>query len=137
MEKEELNMPDPFGELIRQTPLDSPSEDFIDRVMAVVQSENAVVEEKTNLWDYIRAGLPYAALIVFCLFIFLTSDLPGLKNLPGQGLLTGQFMTCCISLVSSLKDIFTSGYITWGVLIGVAGGVIYFVDQAFSRKASY
>lgn len=137
IEHEEFSNNDPLGRLIRQTPLDQPSDDFISKVMSSVLVENEVQEEHKSHWVYIRSGLPYAALILFALFIVFTSDIPAFLNISGEGYFISAILSYIASVTRSLGSAFSAGYISWGILVGVAGGFIYLIDQAFTRKGAY
>jgi hypothetical protein len=136
MEKEEFNGNDELGRLIRQSPLDCPADGFVDRVMAAIQTENVVVPEKISFIGYVNLMMPYAALALFCMVFFFYSDLPFLNRILGRGFLTNEITPYFGILVDSLKSTFSSKYITYGFLIGLAGGFLFLVDRFFSRRST-
>jgi hypothetical protein len=136
-EHEEINRNDQLGRLINQIPLEGPSDDFVNRVMLAVQTENVILTEKKGWWVYVKSGLPLVALVVFIAIVFFTSDLPLLKDIPGEGYLVKQLFSFIETTFLMLSSAFSVGYVSWGILIGVAGGLIYLIDQAFTRRASY
>lgn len=137
IEHEEFNNHDYLGRLISQTPLDTPSDDFINKVMSTIQAEDAVAVEHKSLLTYFKSALPYAALVIFALFIGLTSDLPSFMDISGDGYFMTRILNYVASVTRSLGAAFSIGYVSWGILIGVAGGFIYIIDQAFTRKSAY
>lgn len=136
MENEELRSDDYISNLIRQTPLDSPADDFVDRVMAAIQAEPVVAPERKTFLSHMKSGLPFAALIIFCLLIFSTSDLPFLNGIPGKGYFMNEIMPYIGTLIASLKAAFASKYVTWGLLVAIAGGLLFLVDRFFSRRTA-
>ncbi len=136
MEKEEFSSNDDLGRLIRQSPLESPADDFVDRIMAVIQTEKEVIAEKISFFEYMNMVLPYAALVFFCIAFFFYSDLPFLNGILGQGHFTKEILPQYDILMDGLKNTFSSRYVTYGFLIGVAGGFLFLVDRLFSRRTS-
>ena len=136
MVKEEFNGNDDLGRLIRQSPLDCPADGFVDRVMAAIQTENEVVKEKISFLRYINLMFPYAALTLFCVVFFFYSDLPFLNRILGQNFFTNEIIPYFGMLTDSLKSTFSSKYITYGFLIGLAGGFLFLVDRFFSRRST-
>ena len=135
MEKEDIRSDDFLGNLIRQVPLESPSGDFVDRVMSAIQPE-AVATEKKKSYFYLQSALPYIALGMFCLLIFFTSDLPFLNNLSGKGSVLNEIIRSMAGLFKGIAASLDSKYISWGLLVGIAGGLLFFVDRFFSRRTA-
>jgi hypothetical protein len=137
MEHDELNRNDQLGSLISQMPLDSPSDDFIDRVMMAVQVKEVELEARKSWWDYLKSAIPYAAIILFIALVYFTSDMSFFKGMTGESVLVNQLFTFFGNSIRILASAFSTGYVSWGILIGISGGLIYLIDQAFTRKASY
>jgi len=137
MENEEIRNDDYISNLIRQTPLDCPADDFVDRIMAAIQTEPLVVSERKTFLPYIKSTLPYAALVIFCLLIFATSDLPFMNGIHGKGYIMNEIMPYIGTLIASLKAAFASKYVTWGLLVGIAGGLLFLVDRFLSRRTAF
>ena len=136
MEKEDIRSDDFLGNLIRQVPLESPSDDFVDRVMSAIQPEAVAAEEKKSYFFYLQSALPYIALGMFCLLIFFTSDLPFLNKLSGKGSVLNEIIRSMVGLVKGIAASLDSKYISWGLLVGIAGGLLFFVDRFFSRRTA-
>ncbi|MCX6277395.1 MAG: hypothetical protein NT004_04790 [Bacteroidetes bacterium] len=136
MEKEEVKNDDYLSRLIRQIPLESPSDDFVNNVMAVIQSESVVVTGKKSFFPSFNSALPYVAVILFCIVIFATSDLPFLNRIPAKGYFLNDILPYFGALVAGIKAAFTSKYVTWGLLVGLAGGLLFFVDRFLSRRSA-
>ena len=123
-----------FGNLIRQAPLDAPSDDFLENVMMAVSAEPEMVAEKWNLSGFLKAIWPYAALVVFFIIIYMTSDIPGMQQTSEGNLLSDMLLRSVETIIGSVKAVFSSAYVSWGLLVGMAGGVLYVFDQWLSRK---
>jgi hypothetical protein len=67
---------------------------------------------------------------------FFYSDLPFLNRILGQGFVSTEIMSHFEMLITSLKSTFSSRYITYGFLIGLAGGFLFLVDRFFSRRTT-
>ena len=84
MEKDEFLKDDFLRELIQRSPLDRPSDDFVDRVMADIQMSAEASVVKKPFYLYLKAAVPYAAITLFLFFVIATSDLPIFNWLPGK-----------------------------------------------------
>src|ERR1035438_4163393 len=87
MNKEDFLNDDFLRDLIRNTPLDAPSDDFMENVMGAVQLNPRLAPVKQPFYLWVKSAWPYA-LAGFILVVFLfTSDLPFTNFLPGKDLL--------------------------------------------------
>ncbi|MCK9421106.1 MAG: hypothetical protein M0Q38_00735 [Bacteroidales bacterium] len=137
MEKDDLLNDEFIGKLIQNSPLEQPSDDFVDRVMEKIRlaPENAPVEKPYFLMA--RSVIPYLVVTLIVAFIFFTSDLPILSWLPGKEYWTTYLIPYFETLFTSLKNFFISKYISLGVLIGVSVVFLFFIDRILSRKGSF
>ncbi|MEI6433233.1 MAG: hypothetical protein WCP32_00205 [Bacteroidota bacterium] len=136
MEKEEIENDDYLSRLIWQIPLESPSDDFVDHVIAAIQAESVVVTGKKSFFPAFNSVLPYLAVILFSILIFATSDLPFLSRIPAKGYFMNDILPSFGALIAGMKAAFTSKYVTWGLLVGLAGGLLFFVDRFLSRRSA-
>lgn len=136
MENQEIRNDDYLGNLIRTCPVDCPSDDFVQRIMATIAPEPIVVAEKKTFYHYILSTLPYAALVLFCIFIFATSDLPFLNGLTGKGFIMNEMVPYIANMFSGIMSSFDSKFISWGLLVGIAGAFLFLVDRFFSRRTA-
>lgn len=123
-----------LGNLIRQAPLEAPSDDFLEHVMMAVSAESEMVAEKRSLSGLLKAIWPYAALVAFFIIIYMTSDIPGLQQTPGGSLLSEMLLRSVETIIGAIQATFSSAYVSWGLLVGMAGGLLYVFDQWLSRK---
>jgi hypothetical protein len=136
MKKDEFLKDDFLRELIRRSPLDVPSDDFVDRVMATlpISPETAAVK-KPFLW-YLKATIPYTVITLLLFLVFVTSDLPVFNWIPGKNYLINNLFPYLESLFIILKGAFTTKFVSWGMLIAGSAGVLFFIDRLFSRRTS-
>ena len=136
MEKDEFLNDDFLRDLIRRSPLDHPSDDFVYRVMANIQTAPEVVAEKKSFFFYLKTVVPYAVITLVVFFVFATSDLPVFKWIPGKDYLTGNLLPYLGTLFLVFKNAFASKFVSWGLLISFSAGVLFLVDRLFSRRTS-
>lgn len=123
-----------LGNLIRQAPLEAPSDDFLEHVMMAVSAESEMVAEKRSLSGLLKTVWPYAALVAFFIIIYMTSDIPGLQQTPGWSILSEILLRSVETIIGAIQATFSSAYVSWGLLVGMAGGLLYVFDQWLSRK---
>jgi hypothetical protein len=135
MNKDDLINDDFLRDLIRKTPLDSPSDDFLAKVMGNIQMETQTVPVKQPFFLLVKSAWPYA-LAGFILFVFLfTSDLPFTNFLPGKGFITNNLIPYFESLFAGMKNLFVhSKYTTIGLSVLFSGGLLVMFDQLFHRR---
>lgn len=129
MEKDDL-----LRELIRQSPLDSPSDDFVDRVMANIRMAPEIAPVKKPFFMFVKATSPFAILTLVLVVVFSTSDLPIFNWLPGKEYFINNLVPYFGSIFSGLKDVFTSKFVSFGLLISVSAGLLFLIDKWFSRR---
>jgi len=136
MEKEDFYEDDFLSGLIKQNPLDSPSDDFVDRVMAGIKLTQEIAPAQKPFFLYLKATIPYA-LVIFLLFVvFSTSDLPFLNWLPGKNYYINNLVPYFGTLFAGLKTAFTSKFVSFGLLIIASTAFLFLIDRLFSRRPS-
>jgi hypothetical protein len=136
MENDELNRDDFLGRLIRESRLESPSDDFVDRVMTGISLAPEVAPVKKPFYHYIKSGYPYAILVIVFVVVFSTSDLPFLQWLPGKSYFMNNLVPYFGTLFDGLKTAFSSRFVSFGMMVAVSGGLLFLVDRIFSRKTT-
>ena len=136
MEKDDFLNDDFLRELIQRSPLDRPSDDFVDRVMATIQISPEIAVEKRPFYFYLKAIVPYAIIALTLFFVFATSDLPVFNWLPGKDYLMNNLLPYFGSLFLVFKNAFASKFVSLGLLISFSAGVLFFIDRLFSRRTS-
>jgi hypothetical protein len=136
MEKDDILKDDFLRELIKHSPLDSPSDDFVDRVMANIQLSPETSAVKKPFYLYLKAAVPYTIITLVLFFILATSDLPVFNWLPGKDYFTDNLLPYFSTLFMSFKNAFASKYVSWVLLISFSAGVLFTIDRLFSRRTS-
>jgi hypothetical protein len=136
MEKDEFLKDDFLRELIQRSPLDSPSDDFVDRVMANLQLSPDAVIVKKPFYLHLKAAVPYTVITLFVFLVIATSDLPIFNWFPGKEYLTHNLLPYLGTLLTLFKNAFASKFVSWGLLISFSAGILFFVDRLFSRRTS-
>jgi len=134
MEQDDFLKDDFLREIIKRSPLDSPSDDFVDRVMAGIQVVPEVEAVKKPFYIDYRGAIPYALIVLFCIFVIATSDLPIFNWIPGRDYFIHNLMPSVETLITTLKSAFTTKFVSWVVLISFSAGLLFFIDRLFSRR---
>lgn len=136
MEKDNLFKDDFIGKLIQGSPLERPSDDFVDGVMEKIRlvPENALL--KRPFFLMVRSVIPYMVVTFIIVFIFFTSDLPILSWLPGKKYWAFTLIPYFDTLFTSIKNVFISKYVSFGLVILASAVFLFFIDRILSRKGS-
>lgn len=136
MEREDVNKNDYLGNLIRQIPPDELPDEFTERVMMAIRTIPETTDVKKTITDWLKLWFPYLMLIGFLGLIYFSSDIPLINTISGEGFFI-KYCLSCIDLISgALSTVFQSGYVTWGLLIGLAGALLFLADQFLGKRFS-
>ncbi len=136
MEKDDYMEDEALRKLIRLSPLESPSEKFIERVMSNLQDVAVVEKSKISLYLYFKSILPYIGVGALVLLFIFSSDLPFDQFIPGNDLLTKYFLPYFNSLSGSIKSLFASKYVTFALGIALSAGFLVLVEYLISHYKS-
>ena len=136
MEKDEFLKDDVLRKLMNRIPLDSPSDDFVERVMADIQLISPVQYVKKPFFPYLKSVVPYLLIALFLFFVFFTSDLPIFSWVPGKDIFLNNLTAYFGTFFALLKNAFASKFVSWGLLVSGSAGVLFYIDRFFSRRAS-
>jgi hypothetical protein len=136
MEKDDFLKDDFLRELIQRSPLDSPSDDFVNRVMANLQVSPEVADVKKPFYLYLKAALPYTLISLLLFIVIATSDLPIFNWVPGKDYFINSLLPYLGALFVIFKNAFASKFVSMGLLIGISAGMLFLIDRLFSRRAS-
>ncbi|MCX6249325.1 MAG: hypothetical protein NTX61_01085 [Bacteroidetes bacterium] len=136
MSNEDFLTDDFFQELIRKSPLDSPSDDFVANVMEHIQPAPEIAPVTKPFFMLVKSSWPYI-LCAFALIIFLlTSDLPFTDYLPGKGFFLKTILPYFSNMFAGIKDMIAqSKYPTIGLMVVVAGGLLFLLDTLLNKKS--
>ena len=136
MEKDNFGKDDFLTGLIQQIPLESPSDDFVERVMASIQPATQPVLVQKPFPSYVKGAVPYALLTILLLLVFSTSDLPFLNWLPGKSYYMNNLVPYLGTLFNGLKNAFASRYVSFGLMTAASMALLFVIDRFFSRRTS-
>ena len=135
MEKERIEKDDFLGRLISSTPLESPSEDFVDRVMSGIPVEPLLVREKRPFYLFLKGTLPWILLSVAVIAVLFTSDIPFLSDFPGKAYFTESLGPYLLTMFSGITKLFTDSKTgIYSVMILFAGGGLLALDYFLNSK---
>jgi len=138
MTKEDDFLDDDFlRDLIRHTPLDSPSDGFTDGIMEKIQLSPGTTVARKPFFVFLKASVPFVILALVLLFVTATSDLPIFNWLPGMEDFTNNFLPDFGNMVILLKNAFASKFISWGLLISFSAGALFFLDRILTRRSVF
>ena len=136
MEKDDFLKDDFLRELIQRSPLDSPSDDFVDRVMANIQMSPEVAVVKKPFYLYLKTAMPYTLIALLLLIVLGTSDLPIFNWVPGKEYFINSLLPYLGTLLVIFKNAFSSKFVSMGLLIIFSAGMLFLIDRLFSHRAS-
>lgn len=136
MEKDEKLRDDFLRDLMRQSTLDSPSADFTDRVMSMIEVVPETAPAAKPFYLYLRMAIPYTILAAVLLFVILTSDFPFMQWMPGKDFFVKNFVPYFDTLIESLQPVFYSKFTSFGLMIGISAGMLALVDYIFKRRTA-
>jgi hypothetical protein len=134
MEKDDFLQDDFLRDLIRRSPLDSPANDFVDRVMAGITESTEPVVVKKPFYVYLKSGIPYVMVAFLLILVTATSDLRIFSWLPGHETLISQISAYFTMLAGMFKSVFASRYVSWGLLVTFSAGILFVIDRLFSQR---
>lgn len=135
MEKDDLTRDDMLGKLLGATPLESPSDSFVDDVMAGIRKSPALAPARKPFFLFLKNSWPYALLTAIVIFVLMSSDLPFSYMIPGRGYFTSTLLPIFTSLFSTLKS--ASGEpksISILLMVVIASGLLLILDRLVFRK---
>jgi len=134
MDTDDMLKNDYLADLISQVPLESPSEDFLARVMAGIEPLPAHVPEKRHYLVWLKWGLSYISLATVIILILYTSDIPYLNSIFRGDYSSGIFSNIIRPFFFTLKNFLSLKYVSYALLIGISAGFLFLVDVFLSRK---
>lgn len=134
MDKDDMVNDDFLALLIRKMPLASPSDEFINKVMAGIEPLPSLVNEKKPYFWWVKSSLPFIGLGTFVLLILFSSDIPYLNFINGKEYFFSIFIKAFLPFFALMKTLLSSKFITYSLLIGVSAGFLFIIDKLFSRR---
>lgn len=134
MDTDDFLKDDFLADLLSKVPLDSPSEGFVNKVMAGIEPLPQAAEEKRPYFVWLKSSAPYIFLGIALAFIIYSSDIPYLNFIYGKEYFAGLFVKTFGPFWISLKTLLASKFITYTLLISVSAGFLFIIDKLFSRR---
>ena len=133
MEKDDFLEDDFLRDLVQKSPLESPSEDFVSRVMEQVTPQPVV--EKRPFYLTLKAISGYAVLFIFAVVFLVTSDFPVLDFIPGKLVLKESLLSIMNSIVEPFKSLFGNAKsLSIPIMIVISAGIFFILDLFLSRR---
>jgi hypothetical protein len=128
---------DPFlKDLLATTPLERPSDDFVARVMAEVESIPVPVPVRKIFLIWIRRSFPWILLSGLILVVFFTSDFLVINKIPGIADIRQLVVTSATSFLQSFQNIFSGKFAFLVLAILVSGAILFIIERLFLRKTT-
>jgi hypothetical protein len=137
MERDDFLKDDFLKELLGKQPLDSPSDDFTEKVMASVRLNQEFSLARKPYYLYLKASWPYVLIALTVIIYLVSSDLPYSKFIPGKD----YFETIFIPYLKNLSMGFISLFsfiksATLPLAILASGLLLFMLDHFFFRRHS-
>ena len=137
MEKDELLDDEFLRNLVQKGSLESPSEDFVQRIMEQVKQQPEPVSVKKPFYLFLKSSSGYFALAAFVIFVILSSDISYLNFIPGKKYLSDQLLPYLNSIIEPLKVLFSNTKsLTISLMIIVSLGVLFVIERLLIRKSA-
>ena len=127
MEKNDLIKEDFLGKLIQNSPLESPSDAFVDDIMSKIRQAPVTIPVRKPFFLFVKNTWIYALLTLAVLIFLLTSDLPFSNVIPGK-----EYFSSIFTLIKSSFG--NTKAISIPLMIFMAGGLLLLLDHLFSRR---
>ena len=136
--KENDNIHDDFlKKLIQKTPLDEPSGDFVNKVMASIQPGVEMAPARKPFFLFLKSFWLYAVLSLALIVFLMTSDLPFTQFIPGKGYISQSLLPYFENMFSGFRGLFVrSEFTNIGLMVLAAGALLFLFDHLWSRRSS-
>jgi len=136
MDTDNLLHDDFLASLIRKAPLESPSDEFVGKVMESIEPLAPPLYEKQPYFLWLKSYVPYFGLGALIVLILYSSDIPYFNFLSARDHFSDMFIHVFRPFIASLKTLVSSRLISYSLLIGVSAGFLFLIDSLFSRRFS-
>lgn len=135
MEKEDFQYDELLKRLIKNSPLEAPSGDFVEKVMGKIPESPVISPSARPFYLNFKSVLPFVLLGIFCLVIILTSDFPFMGWFQRKEFFTRSLIPYFLPVISGFKAIFINKYFSFAFMILLAGTLLVIIERLFSRKS--
>jgi hypothetical protein len=136
MIKPEDQLNDDFlRDLLQATPLESPGESFVSKVMAGIEPLPVLGMAKKPFFMDIRSWWPYALAGAFVILFLFTSDLPYSRFIPGKEFFAHTLIPNFLSMFSGVKSLFAgSKSVSIPLIVIFSAAFLYLIDRFLFRR---
>jgi hypothetical protein len=130
MDNDDLINDDFLRNLVRKSSIQSPSDDFVEKVMERISPQPAVAPVNRSFFYFLKSYLGYFLLAFILVAFFWTSDISVLSWLPGKQYFIDNVLPSFDFLYSWLRPLSGSGKgFSIPIMILVASGLFFLVDK--------
>ena len=135
MKNNEIPADDFLKNLIQKSSIETPSDDFITRVMEEISKSPETISAPIPLYRQWKPVAGITGLLVFAVAIMIAADIPILNFLPDKTYFTGTILHYFNAILLPLKPIFVnSRFVNLGMMSVVAAGLLILIDRILTRK---
>ena len=137
MESDDFLKDDFLKELFGKQPLDSPSDDFTEKVMAGIRLNPEFSLARKPYYLYLKASWPYVLIALTVIIYLISSDLPYSKFIPGkdyfENILFPYMKNLSVGFISLFSFIKSA---TLPLAILASGLLLFILDRFFFHRHS-
>jgi hypothetical protein len=138
MENNDLLKDDFLREMIGKSSQETPSGDFVEKVMNRIQHEPEIVQATGgSFFSLLKSSAGYLVLAGVLVGFFLTSDIPFMNWIPGKQYFFDTFLPYFNSIFAGLKSLSGSGRaLSIPIMIIAASGLFFVLDRLLSNRSA-
>ena len=136
MERNEQYTDEFLKKVIGRTPLDQPSDSFVDKVMSGILPMPETVGQKKPFFLMVRSSIPWVLLSAFFILFLVSSDIPYLSSLPGGTYLRETLWPSIVSMFSGFSRLVPDRSASLILPVVVAGVLLFGLERLLSRRMS-
>lgn len=137
MDRDDFLKDDFLKELVGKQPLESPSDDFTEKVMAGIRMNPELTPEGKPYYLYLKASWPYLLIALTVIIYLASSDLPFSKFIPGKEYFESFLFPYLKNLSADFITLFSfikSATLPMAILS--SGLLLFILDRFFFRRRS-
>jgi len=136
MKKKELFKDDFLTDLLNNTTLESPSDDFVGNIMRRVEAMPGCQPHKKSFYQVAKPILPWVLLVTVFVVSYFFSGLPLAKFIPAGEYLYGVLSPSVNVFFSSFKDLASNKFYSIALVVLLSGGGLFIIERLISHRIS-
>ena len=122
-------------EMIGKSTLETPSDDFVEKVMDRIQAQPVTIPASTSFYSFLKSAYGYFILTAILVGFFMTSDIPFMNWIPGKQYFLNTFLPYFNSLFAFFKSLTGDGKnIPIPLMILAATGLFFLFDRVIHYR---